>query len=80
MGPSSHAYSRHVVGSEDLYYWAFNSTIIHWMKHVYGVQDLEKRGLIKSVKSVQTTKKVYMLAGLEPAKEVSGGAWCAASG
>ena len=37
---------------------------------------LEERNLVKSVKSVQNaSRKVYMLANLEPAKEITGGPW-----
>jgi DNA-directed RNA polymerase III subunit RPC6 len=37
---------------------------------------LETRNLIKSVRSViSKSKKLYMLFDLEPAKEISGGAW-----
>ena len=40
------------------------------------LKTLEERGLIKSVKSVQNAnRKVYMLAGLEPAKSLTGGPW-----
>ena len=37
---------------------------------------LEKRALIKGVKSIQAgARKMYMLADLTPAKEITGGAW-----
>ncbi|KDD72914.1 Rpc34 subunit of RNA polymerase, partial [Helicosporidium sp. ATCC 50920] len=37
---------------------------------------LEERGLVKHVKSMQNaSKKVYILAELEPAKEITGGPW-----
>jgi hypothetical protein len=37
---------------------------------------LEARGLIKSIKAVTNpTRKLVMLAELEPSKEVTGGAW-----
>jgi DNA-directed RNA polymerase III subunit RPC6 len=40
------------------------------------IKSLEKKGIIKSVKSVKTpTKKVYMLTELEPSVELTGGAW-----
>eukprot|EP00842_Homolaphlyctis_polyrhiza_P005584 jgi/Hompol1/6026/HPOL_002352-RA len=40
------------------------------------IKNLEKRGLIKSVKSVKhPTKKLYMLSELEPSTEVTGGTW-----
>ncbi|KAL4445817.1 hypothetical protein ABPG77_009016 [Micractinium sp. CCAP 211/92] len=40
------------------------------------LKTLEERLLVKSVKSVQnTSKKVYMLYELEPAKELTGGPW-----
>jgi DNA-directed RNA polymerase III subunit RPC6 len=40
------------------------------------IKALEKKGIIKSVKSVKTpTKKVYMLTELEPSIELTGGAW-----
>lgn len=40
------------------------------------LKALEERGLIKAVKSVQNaSRKVYMLASLEPAKEITGGPW-----
>jgi DNA-directed RNA polymerase III subunit RPC6 len=40
------------------------------------LRSLEERGLIKAVKSVQNaSRKVYMLASLEPAKEITGGPW-----
>ncbi len=42
------------------------------------LKNLEQRQLVKSVKSVQSaTKKLYMLHDLEPATEITGGAWCA---
>ena len=40
------------------------------------LKALETRGLVKSVRSVANgSRKVYMLRGLEPAREVTGGAW-----
>ena len=40
------------------------------------LKALEARGLVKSVRSVANgSRKVYMLSGLEPAREVTGGAW-----
>ena len=40
------------------------------------VKSLEKKILIKAVKSVKTpTRKVYMLYELEPSVELTGGAW-----
>lgn len=40
------------------------------------LKTLEERNLVKSVKSVQnSSRKVYMLAELEPAKELTGGPW-----
>ena len=40
------------------------------------LKTLEGRGLVKNVKSVQhANRKVYMLAELEPAREITGGAW-----
>lgn len=37
---------------------------------------LEQRNLIKTVRSVVSkSKKLYMVYDLEPAKEISGGAW-----
>jgi len=40
------------------------------------LKELQKRKLIKAEKSVAATnKKVYMLYDIEPAREISGGAW-----
>ena len=40
------------------------------------LKALETRGLVKSVRSVANgSRKVFMLSGLEPAREVTGGAW-----
>ncbi|EGF79925.1 hypothetical protein BATDEDRAFT_12133 [Batrachochytrium dendrobatidis JAM81] len=40
------------------------------------IKNLEKKVLIKAVKSVKTpTKKVYMLSELDPSVELTGGAW-----
>ena len=40
------------------------------------LKTLETRRLIQQVKSVASkTKKVYMLVGLEPARELTGGSW-----
>ena len=45
------------------------------------LKNLEQRLLVKSIKGVQNaTKKLYMLHDLEPAKELTGGAWCVGSG
>ncbi len=44
------------------------------------LKNLAQRSLVKSVKSIQSaTKKLYMLAELEPATEITGGAWHARS-
>ena len=41
------------------------------------LKNLEQRSLVKSVKSVSNaSRKVYMLFELDPAKEITGGAWC----
>jgi len=41
------------------------------------LKALEVRSLIKSIKSVANpSRKLVMLAELEPSKEVTGGAWC----
>ena len=40
------------------------------------IKSLEKKNLIKSIKSVKNpTRKVYMLTEYEPSAEVTGGAW-----
>jgi len=40
------------------------------------IKNLEERGLIKAIKSVQNaSRKVYILSTLEPAKEITGGPW-----
>eukprot|EP00002_Diphylleia_rotans_P032945 TRINITY_DN6967_c0_g2_i4.p1 TRINITY_DN6967_c0_g2~~TRINITY_DN6967_c0_g2_i4.p1 ORF type:complete len:278 (+),score=77.11 TRINITY_DN6967_c0_g2_i4:59-892(+) len=40
------------------------------------LKNLENRKLVKSVKSISgKNKKVYMLANIEPSREVTGGAW-----
>lgn len=40
------------------------------------IKTLEGRGAIKSVKNVNNpSKKLYMLAELEPSTEITGGAW-----
>ena len=40
------------------------------------LKQLEARQIIKAVKSVQNrNRKVYMLFGLEPSREITGGAW-----
>ena len=40
------------------------------------IKTLEKKLLIKSVKSIKSpTKKVYMLYDLDPSVEITGGAW-----
>ena len=42
------------------------------------LKNLDARGLVKSVKAVaHPTRKLYMLAELEPARELTGGSWCA---
>lgn len=42
-------------------------------------QVLEGRKLVKAVKNVNSpSRKVYMLAELEPSRELTGGAWCVA--
>jgi DNA-directed RNA polymerase III subunit RPC6 len=44
------------------------------------LRELEKRQLVKAVKSVASgasNRKVYMAYGVEPAREITGGAWCA---
>ena len=46
------------------------------------LRELEKRQLVKAVKSVASgasNRKVYMAFGVEPAREITGGAWCASS-
>jgi hypothetical protein len=41
------------------------------------LKNLDARGLVKSVKAVaHPTRKLYMLAELEPARELTGGSWC----
>ena len=41
------------------------------------LKNLDARGLVKSVKGVtHPTRKMYMLAELEPARELTGGSWC----
>lgn len=50
-----------------------NLSALEIPKHL---KELMKRKLIKCEKSIQATnKKVYMLYDIEPAREVSGGAW-----
>jgi DNA-directed RNA polymerase III subunit RPC6 len=40
------------------------------------IKTLEGRSLIKAVKNVNNpSKKLYMLAELEPSTEITGGAW-----
>ncbi len=40
------------------------------------LKNLEGRALVRSVKGVANpTRKMYMLADLEPARELTGGAW-----
>ena len=42
------------------------------------LRELEKRQLVKAVKSVASgasNRKVYMAYGVEPAREITGGAW-----
>ncbi len=40
------------------------------------LKTLENRKLVKSVKNINNpSRKVFMLAELEPSREVTGGAW-----
>lgn len=40
------------------------------------LKELENRTLVKAIKPVnQPSKKFYMLFDLEPAREITGGAW-----
>lgn len=40
------------------------------------IKNLEKKNLIKAIKSVRNpTKKLYMLFDLEPSADLTGGAW-----
>ncbi|KAL2912278.1 34-kDa subunit of RNA polymerase III (C) [Polyrhizophydium stewartii] len=49
---------------------------LHGQVVAQAIKSLEKKSLIKAVKSVKTpTKKVYMLAEIEPSAELTGGAW-----
>ena len=54
-----------------------NVDVSAWLLQVTKIlKILEQRGLVKNVKSVQhANRKVYMLAELEPAREITGGAW-----
>merc|ERR1719210_2009889 len=38
-------------------------------------KELMRRQLIKEVKTVQKNRKVFMVWGIEPSSEVSGGTW-----
>ncbi|KAG9082255.1 34-kDa subunit of RNA polymerase III (C) [Ceratobasidium sp. UAMH 11750] len=52
------------------------STELHQSIITRVLKSLEKKGLIKSIKSVKhPTRKIYILANLEPSAEVSGGPW-----
>ena len=54
-----------------------NNYVLLWLLQVTKIlKILEQRGLVKNVKSVQhANRKVFMLAELEPAREITGGAW-----
>jgi hypothetical protein len=42
------------------------------------LKSLEGRQLVKTVKcSASATKKIYMLFGLKPSEDLTGGQWCA---
>ncbi|QRV84820.1 DNA-directed RNA polymerase III subunit C34 [Ceratobasidium sp. AG-Ba] len=52
------------------------STELHQSVITRVLKSLEKKGLIKSIKSVKhPTRKIYILANLQPSVEVSGGPW-----
>ncbi|KAG8741820.1 34-kDa subunit of RNA polymerase III (C) [Ceratobasidium sp. 414] len=52
------------------------STELHQSIITRVLKSLEKKGLIKSIKSVKhPTRKIYILANLQPSVEVSGGPW-----
>lgn len=59
--------------------WSRDLKLKSQMQHVQLgkiLKHLETKGLIKSVRSVEgASRKVYMLAELEPARTVTGGAW-----
>ena len=69
------AVQRHMPGKEWLVF--SNNDVPVWLLQVTKIlKILEQRGLVKNVKSVQhANRKVYMLAELEPAREITGGAW-----
>jgi DNA-directed RNA polymerase III subunit RPC6 len=53
-----------------------NQTGLPQAKISKSIRQLEERGLIKAIKSVQNaSRKVYILSTLEPAKEITGGPW-----
>ena len=53
-----------------------NQTGLPQAKISKSIKQLEERGLIKAIKSVQNaSRKVYILSTLEPAKEITGGPW-----
>ncbi|CEL58998.1 DNA-directed RNA polymerase III subunit C34 [Rhizoctonia solani AG-1 IB] len=52
------------------------STELHQSIITRALKSLEKKGLVKSIKSVKhPTRKIYILANLQPSVEVSGGPW-----
>ncbi|KAJ1301011.1 hypothetical protein OPQ81_003434 [Rhizoctonia solani] len=52
------------------------STELHQSVITRALKSLEKKGLVKSIKSVKhPTRKIYILANLQPSIEVSGGPW-----
>ncbi|CUA71872.1 DNA-directed RNA polymerase III subunit C34 [Rhizoctonia solani] len=52
------------------------STELHQSVITRALKSLEKKGLVKSIKSVKhPTRKIYILANLQPSVEVSGGPW-----
>ncbi|CAE7201541.1 unnamed protein product [Rhizoctonia solani] len=52
------------------------STELHQVVITRALKSLEKKGLVKSIKSVKhPTRKIYILANLQPSVEVSGGPW-----
>ena len=53
-----------------------NQTGLPQAKIAKSIKQLEERGLIKAIKSVQNaSRKVYILSTLQPAKEITGGPW-----
>ena len=53
-----------------------NQTGLPQAKISKSIKQLEERGLIKAIKSVQNaSRKVYILSTVEPAKEITGGPW-----